>query len=631
MVFVWVAVSTALGATYTVTNTRNSGGASLRTAITSANGTPGSTVAFAIPTNDTGYSAATGVFTILLTSTLPAITAAGTIIDATTQTTTIGNTNNLTLGAGGTVGVDGLSLSTVPGPEIQLQDNGNLAIGLDVQASNVTIRGLAIVGFGTASNSPTSANIRVGATASSALIERNVLGATALSFTDPGATLRSAGDNIRAIGGDNGTIRNNLIGFSSGKGFCAGSASNGWLVENNEMRGNGIGSPNLDAIDIEGSANATVRGNLLTQSLACGVENYGGSGGNTIQNNTISSNGNVSSGASEDPGVRLYGTGNLVDRNIITGNVGAGILVTRNATGNTITKNSIYANGPPTGEIGIDLQNATDNENQGTAPFVTKNDAGDADTGGNNLLNFPALAYALLGGTQLSFSGWARPGATIEVFVSDGDATGFGEGRTYVFTAVEGAGSDLDATTGTYPDPLNGLSQGTDTTNRFKFTVTVPGTIAVGTRLTATATIASNTSEFSGYVVVSAEPSLTLVKSVSPGGSRPPGTDLAYSVTFANTGGTVAVDPVVVDARPAATDFKVGSVTTNLGTTGLTVAITYSNDGGTTWAYTPVSGGGGAPGGYDRNTTNVRFSFTGNLSASAPNNTGGTGFTVRIR
>lgn len=103
----------AAGAVFTVTRTFSSGNGSLRTAITGANGAPGSTIRFAIATNDSGYDPATGVFTIHLSSALPAITAAGTILDATTQTAAIGNTNPGVLGAGGTVGTGALALSTV--------------------------------------------------------------------------------------------------------------------------------------------------------------------------------------------------------------------------------------------------------------------------------------------------------------------------------------------------------------------------------------------------------------------------------------------------------------------------------------------------------------------------------------
>lgn len=110
-----------------------------------------------------------------------------------------------------------------------------------------------------------------------------------------------------------------------------------------------------------------------------------------------------------------------------------------------------------------------------------------------------------------------------------------------------------------------------------------------------------------------------------------PGTDLVYAITFTNTGGSPAVNFVVRDPIPANTDFKVGSVTNNLGTTGLTVTVAYSNNGGTTYTYTPVSGTGGAPAGYDRTVTHVRWTFTGSLSQTAPNNTGNVRFTVRIR
>jgi hypothetical protein len=63
----------------------------------------------------------------------------------------------------------------------------------------------------------------------------------------------------------------------------------------------------------------------------------------------------------------------------------------------------------------------------------------------------------------------------------------------------------------------------------------------------------------------------------------------------------------------------------------LTVTVAYSNNGGTTFVYVPVSGGGGAAAGYDRNVTNIRWTFTGNLSQTAPNNAGSVGFTVKIR
>ena len=128
-------------------------------------------------------------------------------------------------------------------------------------------------------------------------------------------------------------------------------------------------------------------------------------------------------------------------------------------------------------------------------------------------------------------------------------------------------------------------------------------------------------------------PNVGLQKSVSPTSAAQliPGADLVYAIAFTNSGTASASSLVVTDPIPANTDFKVGSVTSSLGTTGLTVAVAYSNNGGSTWTYTPVSGGGGASSGYDRDVTNIKWTFTGSLSQTSPNNTGNVGFTSRIR
>lgn len=138
-----------------------------------------------------------------------------------------------------------------------------------------------------------------------------------------------------------------------------------------------------------------------------------------------------------------------------------------------------------------------------------------------------------------------------------------------------------------------------------------------------------------------APPSIGLAKSVSPGGTQLPGTDLLYTIVYTNTGGQPASNFIVVDPNPTNVtpservfknvDFKLGSLTSNPGTSGLVATFQYSNDGGITWTYTPVSGAGGAPAGYDRNVTNVRWSFAGSLSQTGPGNTGSVTLTVRIR
>lgn len=126
-------------------------------------------------------------------------------------------------------------------------------------------------------------------------------------------------------------------------------------------------------------------------------------------------------------------------------------------------------------------------------------------------------------------------------------------------------------------------------------------------------------------------PSVALVLSVSPNGTVAPQTDLVYAINFINSGAGSASAFVITDPIPANTDFKIGSATTSLGTTGLTPTISYSNDGGASWTYTPISGGGGAPAGYDRNVTHVRWSFGSSLSQTSPNNAGSVNVTARIR
>jgi uncharacterized repeat protein (TIGR01451 family) len=622
----------AAGAVFTVTRTFSSGNGSLRTAITGANGAPGSTIRFAIATNDSGYDPATGVFTIHLSSALPAITAAGTILDATTQTAAIGNTNPGVLGAGGTVGTGALALSTVDRPEVLLLGDGSFPIGLDVQAANVTIRGLAISGFGAAPGVDTSATIRVGAAGAGALIERNVLGTGPTAFADPGAAARTRGDNIRIVSADNGVVRNNLIGFAAGNGVELNTGANGWLVEGNEIRRNGIGNPGMEAVAIEnGSGGATLRGNLLTQSEGAGADTFQSTGGNRLEENTLSDNGMGSGATLVNAGVRLQGAGSVVERNVITANAGAGILVTSGSTGNVISRNSISGNGPANGQLGIDLLAAAANQSLGSAPFVTLNDAGDADAGGNGLLNHPVLSGAILSGGSVILTGYARPGSLLELFLAAPDPSGFGEGATYLLSLTEGSGGDGDATTGTYVSPVNGLTVGTDTTNRFRFSIPTPPGVAAGTILTATATLGGQTSEFSGQVSVGLPANITLLKSIAPAGPQPPGADLSYSVLMTNTGSTPAGTIVLQDPVPAGTDLKVGSASTSPGTSGLTAVVEYSSDGGVTWTYAPAGGAGGAPAGYDRMATHIRWIFSGNLGATAPANQCGAGFVARIR
>lgn len=129
---------------------------------------------------------------------------------------------------------------------------------------------------------------------------------------------------------------------------------------------------------------------------------------------------------------------------------------------NTITQNSIHDNGGLGIALGWSL-------GAGCSPRA--NDAGDLDVGANTVLNHPVITgVAPAGGGSYTISGTAPSSATVELFLSDGDPSGHGEGKAF-----------LGATTA-------------DPGGSFVTTLTLAPT---GAALTATATdLAGNTSEF---------------------------------------------------------------------------------------------------------------------------------------
>ena len=460
---------------------------------------------------------------------LPAVTAADTSVDGTTQTTNVGNTNAAVLGTGGTVGVDGLALNTVAGPEVEIagSNSGTHNCGLLIQAASAVVRGLAIRGFGDVIG---EGGVCVNG-APNALVEGNVLGSGATSFVDPGAT--ALRNEAGVFGGNSSasTVQNNLIGFSRVTGVYLAAGATGWTVTGNEIRDSGLDSADGDGLTINAGTTNTSVGNLITGSSTQGIVVTAGATGNVFTNNTVTGNGvGIPSGLVQTSAIVLRSgvASTVLDRNVIHANYGAGVQVNDGSVGTRMTRNSFALNGTitarngaaPTGQIGIDLNSPTDDIHFGTAPFYTLNDAGDVDTGGNGLVNFPLLQSATLFGGNLSLQGFARPGSLIEVFIATPDPTGFGEGTTYSITLTEGgtgAGgndpyADGDSGTGTYgPGPVNGIAQGTDTTNRFVFFFPVPLGIGTGTQLTATATLGGETSEFGGNVTVAAATAVKLM------------------------------------------------------------------------------------------------------------------------
>ncbi len=162
------------------------------------------------------------------------------------------------------------------------------------------------------------------------------------------------------------------------------------------------------------------------------------------------------------------GAGNRIG---YTQDIRTGVRVRDGCVGNSIRGNSIFANDA----LGIDLGTA------GPAP----NDAGDGDTGANNLQNFPVLTAAT--GRYLTTISGSFNSRTNGLYDLDfygnaaTDPTGYGEGLRYLGTKrvlTDGAGNAA-------------------------FTVTLTNAVSLGAFVTATATdAAKNTSEFSANVPV---------------------------------------------------------------------------------------------------------------------------------
>ena len=170
--------------------------------------------------------------------------------------------------------------------------------------------------------------------------------------------------------------------------------------------------------------------------------------------------------------------GTRIASNHIAGVETTGVVVGSQENGVTITGNSIH----DSGGLGIDLF-----YNFNGIGGVTLNDPGDGDIGGNGLQNFPVLLSAATTGSAVMVQGTldTSPSAqfTVEFFASPScDPSGFGEGAAFIGST-----------------PVT-----TDSAGHAAFSLTLPASVAIGAKVTATATRLStgDTSEFSACVAV---------------------------------------------------------------------------------------------------------------------------------
>ncbi len=272
-----------------------------------------------------------------------------------------------------------------------------------------------------------------------------------------------AHDNI--VGGNIPEAANVIVGFDSGVEIRGAGR--------NTIRGNLIGTNQAGTAPLFGGRygfmlwdNATQ--NLLVDNVITGKQQaailfrYGASD-NRAEGNWIGTNrhgslglGNLGRGVWFVSEAGPDQTNNQIVSNVIAHNSGIGIQVDKGHS-NSFLSNTLFANGG----LGIDLG----------GDGVAANDTGDPDAGPNQLQNFPVLNPVIAGGSGTKISGTLNSLANsrfrIEFFGStSADPSGYGEAETF----------------------LDYLEVTTDGDGNATFFITLPGTLAAGSHVTAIAT-----------------------------------------------------------------------------------------------------------------------------------------------
>ena len=403
-----------------------------------------------------------------------------------------------------TIAIDGTSEPDFGGaPVVELDGSlaGGGANGLSFggAASSSTVRGLVINRFA-------ADGIRVGPGASNLLIAGNYIGTDVTGTIDLG----NAGSGIAVDSGGFNTIGGTAVGAGN-------------LISGND-------GPGISLQD--GTTGALVQGNLVgtdaSGTLALGNGQQGialwgvGTAGNQI-------------------GGIAAGQGNTIAFNAFDGIA----LVSTAGSGNAILGNSIRGNG----DLAIDL---IDNG-------VNANDAGDADSGTNDLLNYPVLALANSTGGNTRIVGTLNATASttlrIEFFSSSaGDASGHGEAGTYLgFTTVN-----------------------TDGAGNASFDFTMVGVVVgVGEAVSATATVDLGGGSYGSTSEMSANVAATT------GNTAPVIAFGGGDIGFAENGAPVIVDAMATASDADLTDFDTAHLVVDLATNGAAAdRLTIVHEGG---------------------------------------------------
>ncbi len=381
------------------------------------------------------------------------------------------------------------------------------AVGLGNGAtavSVVTASGNQILSNVISGNGTNGLRLRTGA--NSNIVMGNFIGTNAAGT----ATIANLGDGVQISDGST----QNMIGTSAGGNLISGNSITGIRIADAASTGNVVARNQIGT---------SADGVQPLPNGANGVLIENGASGNQI--GTVSDPNRIAFNAGAGVSISS-GSGNAVRANSIAGNGGAGIFVTA-GTGNLLSLNAISGNGA----LGIDLAPAG----------VTPNDAGDADTGPNQLQNFPVLASASAAGSATHVLGSLTSAASttyrVEFFANAAcDGSGNGEGQF----------------------PLGGANVQTDSSGIGVIDAILSAS-AMGPWITATATDpAGNTSELSACVMLPG-PIVTAITPTS--GPAAGGTPVAISGMGFQSTVTVAIGGVSATSPAAVDDTHVTAVT----------------------------------------------------------------------
>ena len=253
------------------------------------------------------------------------------------------------------------------------------------------------------------------------------------------------------IGGTTSAARN-VISGNSGSGIELSGSASGNFIQGNYIGPNATGSSATanggEGINLHGSSAGNViggaaagAGNVISGNTYSGIYAYDtNTSGNLIQGNFIGTKADgVSPLGNNYDGIAFYNgaSSNVVGLaldgfgagNTIAYNGFPGVYVSSDSSvGNTIRRNSIYSNG----YLGINLVGGTED-----SYGVTANDAGDGDTGPNNLQNYPVITNAFISGQNTIISGTLNSTANrsfwIDVYMNfDADPSGYGQAQVPV-------------------------------------------------------------------------------------------------------------------------------------------------------------------------------------------------------